>query len=234
MHLYVYIYTYICAIFFAFKEVPWKHHEHHCRDEANSVFFAGSGDESWISFHFEAYGPSFVFVCCAICAMLGIIITVFCIDDRLGVFSISRNCSGHCICQSTEFMTLFWSCSERNDLIFGCLVSMSLRRASTSALGVVRIWWVKVRSAYHRHESCLVDLILLGLLWLRSQTQAGSLDMLCISYHSAFASWLSDAFSRFPYVPRDQGVAKRAVISCNAEAMILSVRCLGRHGGIQC
>ena len=30
-----------------------------------------------------------------------------------------------------------------------------------------------------------------------------------------------------PYVPRDQGVAKRAVISCNAEAMILSVRCLG-------
>lgn len=93
---------------------------------------------------------------------------------------------------------------------------------------------MKVRSAYHRHESCLVDLILLGLLWLRSQTQAGSLDMLCISYHSAFASWLSDAFSRFPYVPRDQGVAKRAVISCNAEAMILSVRCLGRHGGIQC
>ena len=188
-----------------FKEAPWKHHEHHCRDEENSVFFSGSGDESWISFHFEAYGPSFVFVCCAICAMLGIIITVFCIDDRLGVFSISRNCSGHCICQSTEFMTLFWSCSERNDLIFGCLVSMSLRLPSTSALGVVRIWWVKVRSAYHRHESCLVYLILLGLLWLRSQTQAGSLDMLCISYHSAFASWLSDAFSRFPYVPRDQG-----------------------------
>lgn len=116
----MYIYTYICAIFFAFKEVPWKHHEHHCRDEANSVFFAGSGDESWISFHFEAYGPSFVFVCCAICAMLGIIITVFCIDDRLGVFSISRNCSGHCICQSTEFMTLFWSCSERNDLWLSC------------------------------------------------------------------------------------------------------------------
>ena len=51
--------------------------------------------------------------------------------------------------------------------------------------------------------------------------------MLCISYHSAFASWLRDAFSRFPYFPRDQGVAKWAVISCNAEAMILSVRCLG-------
>lgn len=29
-------------------------------------------------------GPSFVFVCCAICAMLGIIVTVFCIDDRRG------------------------------------------------------------------------------------------------------------------------------------------------------
>ena len=125
------VYILLCYFFLVFKEAPLKHHENYCRDEANSVFFASSGDESWISFSlFEACGPSFVFVCCAICAMLGIIVTVFCIDDRLGVFSISRNCSGHCICQSTEFMAFFWSFSERNDLILGCLVSMSLRSFS--------------------------------------------------------------------------------------------------------
>jgi len=30
----------------------------------------------------EACGTGFVFICCAVCALLGIIITIFCIDDR--------------------------------------------------------------------------------------------------------------------------------------------------------
>ena len=51
---------------------------------------------------------------------------------------------------------------------FGCHVT-SFILPSTSAPGVVKIWWGKVRSAYHQHASGLIYMILLGLLWLCSR-----------------------------------------------------------------